>query len=116
MSKIIIKTGSSYVAQNATIALLKGGFVPHIAHISYNVEVGMCDPALVDFYPLIMEGILDNSRVSIHVYSVTAGYNGTGPNTMVAILKAAGFNFEELDILTKRCANSAGQITLTYKL
>lgn len=115
MSKIIIETASSYVAKNATIALLKGDFVPQTAHISYNVEKGMCNPEEVDMYPLILEGTLENSRVTVHVYSVTAGYGGTGPNAMVDILKAAGFTFDELDILSKRCTDFTGRINLTYK-
>lgn len=70
----------------------------------------------VENYPLILEGFLGDSPVSIHVYSVTAGYGGTGPHAMADILKAAGFAFDESDILTERMkVGPSEQITLTYK-
>lgn len=114
MSKIIIEASSSYVAENATIALLKGGFVAKNAIISYNLNHGLPDIRRHDGYPLILEGQLAGYTTNVHVYSVTAGYGGTGPNTLVNILKFAGFEFDEADILTNRLAKN-GYINLTLK-
>lgn len=114
MSKIIIEANTSYVAESATIALLKGGFVAKEAIIRYNVNHGLPDVKRYDDYPLILEGFLAGYSTNVHVYSVTAGYGGTGPNTLVKILKFAGFKFEEDDILTDRLADYGyGQINLT---
>lgn len=106
MSKIIIEASSSYVAEKATIALLKGGFVAKNAIISYNLNHGLPDIKRHNDYPLILEGQLAGFSTNVHVYSVTAGYGGTGPNTLVKILKFAGFEFDENDILTNRLAIS----------
>lgn len=112
MSQIIIEANSSYVAENATIALLKGGFVAKNAIISYNLNHGMPDIKRHNDYPLILEGMLAGYSTRVYVYSVTAGYGGTGPNTLVKILKFAGFEFDEADILTDRLAH-LGQINLS---
>lgn len=114
MSKIIIEASTSYVAEDAVMALLKGGFVANTARISYNLSKGLPPVEDTDNYPLILEGKFGFSPVSIYVTSVTAGYGGTGPHTMVDILKAAGFKFDESDILTARFANAIEQIKLTY--
>lgn len=115
MSKIIIEASTSYVAENAVVSLLKGGLVAKTARISYNVTKGLPSLDEVDNYPLILEGALGSFPVEVFVYSVTAGYGGTGPNAMVDILKSAGFIFDESDIFTKNLADSTGQINLTYK-
>lgn len=115
MSKIIIEASTSYVAENAVVSLLKGGLVAKTARISYNVTKGLPSVEEVDNYPLILEGFLGSFPVEVFVFSVTAGYGGTGPNAMVDILKSAGFIFDESDIFTKNLADSTGQINLNYK-
>ena len=114
MSKIIIEAHSSWIATEAALALLQGGFVATTARISYNINHGLPLAKETDNYPLILEGTLARMPITMHVYSVTAGYGGTGPHAMVEILKAAGFKFDEDDILTNRCADSSLQISLTY--
>ena len=114
MSRIIVEASSSYVAEDAVMALLKGRFVAKTARISYNLNKGLPPIENPDKYPLILDGMLGLSPVSVYVTSVTAGYGGTGPHAMVDILKAAGFKFDEDDILTARYANSSEQIDLTY--
>jgi len=114
MSRIIVEASSSYLAEDTVKALLKSGFVANSARISYNPSRGLPPFEDTDKYPLILEGKLGFSSVHIHVTSVTAGYGGTGPNAMVDILKAAGFKFEESDILTNKLADSDDQIELTY--
>ena len=115
MSKIIIQATSSYAAKDAVMPLLKGGFVAKTARISYNLNKGLPRFENIDNYPLILEGIIGQSPVSIYVTSVTAGYGGTGPHAMVDILKAAGFKFVDAEILTSRFEDGTGQINLKYK-
>ena len=115
MSKIIISASNSYLAENAVISLLKGGFSAKTARISYAVSKGLPPVKDVENYPLILEGTFGGYHTSIYVYSVTAGYGGAGPNTMVTILKAAGFNFDESDILTEKMRTGPFEkISLTY--
>lgn len=114
MSKIIIYASTSDVAELSAISLLEEYFIAKTARISYNFNEGLPHPQEIDKYPLILEGKVGNWSASVHVYSVSAGYGGTGPNAMVNILKKAGFTFNESDILTKKCADLTGQITLTY--
>ena len=115
MSKIIIEAATSSLAENAVISLLKGGFYAKTARISYAVSNGLPSVKDVENYPLILEGVFGPSSVNIHVYSVTAGYGGTGPHAMVSILKAAGFNFDESDILTEKMRTGPfDQVSLTY--
>ena len=110
MSKIIINVSTTYQAETATKALLTGGFVVKTAQISYNLQKGIPLSEEIDNYPLILEGRLAGVSTSVYVNSVTVGYGGTGPHTLVDILKAAGFEFNENDILTPKLANSDGLI------
>ena len=110
MSKIIINTSTSYQAEAATKALLSGGFIAKKAYINYNLKKGVPLPEEVHNYPLILEGRLTGFPINIYVNSVTAGYGGTGPNALVDILNAAGFEFDENDILTPQLAGSNGLI------
>ena len=114
MSKIIIYASTSDVAELSAISLLEEYFIAKTARISYNFNEGLPHPQDVEKYPLILEGKVGNYSASVHVYAVTAGYGGTGPHAMVNILEKAGFTFDESEILTKKCADSTGQITLTY--
>ena len=114
MSKIIIDANTSYEAEFSTKALLKGGFVAQVARISYNIGHGLPDFGDEENYPLILEGNFNRYLTKIHVNSVPAGYGGSGPHAMVAILKEAGFQFDEDDILTDRCANSSREVKLVY--
>lgn len=110
MSKIIVSVSTTYQAEAATKALLEGGFVTKIAQIHYNLNKGLPLPEDIHSYPLILEGRLAGVETNIYVNSVSAGYGGTGPHTLVDILKAAGFEFNENDILTPKLANSDGLI------
>ena len=114
MSKIIIEASTSYLAEDATIALLKGGFVAQTARISYNLSRGLPRIEDSDEYPLILEGRMGIYSANIHVYSVTAGYGGSGPHAMVNILKTAGFNFDTEDILSSKKLGINDQINLVY--
>lgn len=114
MSKIIIEATTSYLAEDATIALLKGGFVAQTARISYNLSRGLPLIEKVDEYPLVLEGRMGIYSANIHVYSVTAGYGGSGPHAMAKILKTAGFQFNEDDILSSAKVGINDQIDLVY--
>ena len=50
-------------------------------------------------YPVKMD---TNVGVTIYLYSLSAGYAGTGPNDLVKVLQLAGFAFDKSDILQKR--------------
>ena len=112
MSKIIISASTSYLAEAATISLLNGGFFAKTARINYNLRNGLPLIEEYDQYPLILEGEMEGSSVAIHVFSVTAWYGGTGPRTLVNILKVTGLYFNPDDILTDKLADEKHQITL----
>ena len=115
MTKIVIQASYSEMAEVSVYALLKGGFSAQKARISYEAANGLPLKKDVDNYPLILEGTISSLPVAIHVYSVTAGYNGSGPNAMARILEAAGFTFDESDILTKKMRSGpAEKVELTY--
>ena len=114
MSKIIIDADSTYTAEDSVKALLNGGFVAQSARVSYDLSHGLPNPKNTDRYPLILEGHLNRFPVKVYVFSVTAGYGGTGPHAMVNIMNSAGFHFDPDDILTDRCANHLRQIILNY--
>ena len=115
MSKIIIEATTSYLAEEATIALLKGGFVAQTARISYSLNRGLPRVENVDEYPLVLEGRMGDCYANIHVYSVTAGYGGSGPHAMLNILKTAAFHFDDTDIISSAKVGINDQIDLFYK-
>jgi len=103
MNEIIIRAQSSYLAKNSMLALFKSGdFNALYARFQYCISKGLPPLDKPENYPLMLEGYLAKEPTRIYVTSLTAGYNGTGPNALVAILKAAGFTFDENDILTGR--------------
>lgn len=114
MSRIIVEATTSDCAVTTILGLLRCGFQAKTARISYNLNKCLPPPEEFDKYPLILVGTLKHSSLAVHVYSVTAGYGGTGPHAMVDILEAAGFKFEDSDILTADHADSNGQIDLVY--
>lgn len=114
MDQIIISSTTSDAAENAVIALIRNGFVASRAIINYNLLIGLPPINQFDQYPLILEGVFHGYPTKIHVYSVTAGYGGTGPHAMLNILKSAGFRFNEGDILTPRYADATQSINLVY--
>lgn len=115
MSRMVIDSPTSDSAKEVVIDILKGGFEAHSARIHYSISRGLPRIEDTDKYPLILSGTIKNSDMSIHVYSVTAGYGGTGPHAMVDILKFAGFKFDENDILTNRRANYENEVILSYE-
>ena len=115
MSRIIVEATTSDAAVVTLRGLLSSGFEAKTARISYNLNKGLPLAEETDKYPLILEGTLKRSSLTVHVYSVTAGYGGTGPHAMVDILNAAGFEFLFSDILTTARADSNGQINLVYQ-
>lgn len=115
MSRIIMETSSSDIAVEVVGNILRGGFTAKTARISCNINKGLPLPEDINNYPLILKGkLVDESIITIHVNAVTAGYVGKASRAMVMILKAAGFKFEESDIITDMFADPTGQIDLTY--
>ena len=114
MSTIPIVAYTSDEAVRTVRGMLRSGFEAKTARISYNVDKGLPNAEDTENYPLILKGTLNGSSLTVPVYSVTAGYGGTGPNAMVRILNEAGFKFKDSDILTKELVNSDGQIDLFY--
>ena len=114
-NKVVFRLVHSQAAEEAVIALLKGGFVAQKAVIHYNLQIGLPFVEEEDFYPLTLFGVVNKwFPISVKVYSVTAGYGGTGPNCLVKILKEAGFEFDPNDILTKQYVQKDGWIHLEY--
>lgn len=115
MSRIVVEASTSDAAVTTILGMLRCGFEANTARISYNLKKGLPAPEDTDMYPLILEGTLKGSSLTIPVYSVSAGYGGTGPHAMVEILNAAGFKFEDSDILTQARADFNDQIDLVYR-
>ena len=117
MADIIeVKASTTYQTEKIVYALLDGGFKAQRAEIRYNKLKGLYGLEELEEYPLTITGMLDRMPTVLKVYCVTAGYGGTGPNTMVDILKHAGFYFDQNDILTERYCNPDGSINLTYTM
>ena len=117
MNEIIVRVYTSDQAEKHVINMLEQHhFVAHTANIYYSLEQGLPDPSDTDAYPLILEGYYDRVPTKVMVYSVTAGYGGSGPYALANILKAAGFHFDVEDILTPKCADTSRMrlIKLTY--
>lgn len=112
-NRIIISVENSYAAEEATTALLRGGFVANTAVINYNMTHGLSKQDDYDKYPLILRGRIAGYTTNVYIYSVNAGYIGAGSKAMCKILKLAGFVFDEDDIFTKRLARSG---IIHYKL
>ena len=112
MDTIVIKTATSYKARDAVLAFINAGFKASKAKIRYNISKGLPPIEREDLYPLVLEGNFNGSPTSIKVYSVTAGYGGTGPNDLVRILKAAGFILFTPVLLTDAWSNNS-EISIT---
>ena len=115
MDEIIVRVYTSDQAERTVVSLLKNcGFSAKRATVNYNPNFGLPSVESIDRYPLILEGTMNRYPTRIFVYSVTAGYCGSGPHALVNILREAGFVFDEDDIFTKERADYLGGIRLKY--
>ena len=114
MSKIIVETFASNAAEALTKAIWEGKYVVKQARIFYDTKKGLPKPEETDKYPLILKGSIGEFVTDIHVYGLSAGYPGTGPNALVNILKTLEFDFDENDILTTKRVDLDGKIKLIY--
>lgn len=115
MTELVIKATTSDAAEESAKTLRRGGFVATKARINYNTYISQPKETSFRDYPLVIEGKMDTLEVSLYFYNVSAGYGGSGPHAMCAILKEFGFDFNEDDILTKKKMLNGGLIYLTYE-
>ena len=106
MDTIVIKTATSYQARDAVLAFINAGFKASKAKIHYNIWKGLPPIECEDLYPLVLEGNFNNFPTAIKVYSVTAGYGGSGPTDLICILRHAGFPICETLFLTNRWSHN----------
>ena len=115
MDEIIVRAYTSDQAERIAVSLLKhSSFSAKQATVNYNPSQGLPPAEYTSDYPLILEGNIKWYPTRILVYSVTAGYGGSGPYALVNILKEAGFVFDEDDIFTKKHVDHSGWIRLKY--
>lgn len=114
-NEIVIQVTDSFSAGALVLHLFNdGNFRATKAIINYNVNRGLPRIEDTEHYPLTLIGKMNNVRTKIRVFSVTAGYGGTGPYVMAEILKSAGFDFDKDDICTKRYVDEFGEVSLIY--
>ena len=100
-----IITATSYMARDIAINVLRSGhFTPNGYTIKYNLGKGLPNPDEMseDDYPLIFKGKYDGRPFELRVFCLTAGYGGSGPHDMFALLDSAGFPVDEEAILTPK--------------
>ena len=112
MDTIVIKTATSYQARDAVLAFIRAGFKASKAEIRYDISQGLPPIERENLYPLSLEGVFNNYPTTIKVYSVTAGYCGTGPTDLVSILQGAGFPLIDKLLLTD-CWSHDSKISIT---
>lgn len=70
-----------------------------LARIEYDKTKGLPNyTCSIDEYPVIL---FTNIDVTIYLYALTAGYNGTGPNDLYEVLKLAGFMYVQRESITE---------------
>ena len=102
--EIVIRKSSSYEMVHEFEKLIssnkiKVGDIQKVK-IYYDNRNGLPDSKCsLEKYPVIMD-TFDGDK--IYLFSLTAGYGGSGPTDLVKVLNLAGFDFEEDLILRKR--------------
>lgn len=115
MKEYAVKETTSERAKRETINLVnRHGITVESVEINYNFNIGLKDFEDPTTYPVVFTGKENGEAIKIRVTSLTAGYNGTGPNYLCDLLQELGFKFNPDDILTKNKGNSYGDIKLLY--
>ncbi len=113
LDTIIIVTNSNEQARHSTLAYLnRDDFVTQSIEINYSLKKGLPPPHMFDSFPLSITGTFKGVPTELKVYSVSAGYNGTGPRELLEIIKAAGFKIDEDIILTDKWVRN-GRISIS---
>lgn len=102
MINIVIRETTSYKTVDEFKKVL-ANIVPAenitLARIEYDKTKGLPDyTCSIDDYPVIL---FTNIDVTIYLYALTAGYNGTGPNDLYEVLKLAGFTYVQRESITQ---------------
>lgn len=114
-NEIILRTSTPLEAEGIVKALLEGGFKTRQADIYYCPRTGKPRIEKDDAYPLILHGFMHGFPLKVKVYELSAGFASAGSSAMVNILTAAGFKFNEKDIIySKKVDKKTGCVDLTY--
>lgn len=112
MKEIIFKMGTPSEALNITRLLLRNGFEPTKATITYNLSKGLPgEIKKLSDYPLRLEGIYNGHELRVLVTPLAAGCSCEGSRALYHILRAASFPIEERDITTIRNARN-GEVNM----
>ena len=78
-------------------------FKPTQFNIAYPLKKDYKKNSLkVNNFPLTILGYIDDVPIELRVYPISIGYNGPAPNSLINILKNAGFTFNEEVLLSKK--------------
>lgn len=116
MVTILIYNPGSYQNLSSLKSIIKDTWQLKEVRFQYNVNWGLPSEHNPDNWPFI--AIFDDgkTKIKIHIYSLTAGYAGTGPHDLAEILDFLGVRYNPNDIFTKNKEESNGFIRLHYVL
>ena len=82
--------------------------------ILYNPARGLPNPSHTDKWPFKANFNINGKEVSIRIFTLTVGYDGTGPHDLASILDFLGVNYTDEEIYTKSQMDYDGYIRLHY--
>ena len=114
MIKIDIMEGASYNNLDALKKVWHHSWKLQKVEINWNLRYDTVDAKNSETWPfkaLFSEG---QDEIVVRIYSLTAGYGGSGPHDLMSILNWLGVKYYEKDILTERMLEEDGWIHLVY--
>ena len=84
--------------------------------MNYGVNIGLPMEDDVENWPFYARIVDGNDTYVVRIYSLTLGYQGTGPKNFAEILDHFGIEYDEEDIFTKKSMNPYGFIILRYNM
>lgn len=114
MDTILVKSTSTQLTTDTIFDLFDSGFIATFAIVKDCLRRKQRSKDDKNDYPLTLVGHFNNCPMVVKVFCVSAGFDCVESHTLIEILKYAGFEFEETDILTDSCVDSSGNVLLNY--
>ena len=80
----------------------------------YSPSLGLPNKVIPGRWPFEAYFDMSGEEIRVKIYSLTAGYPGTGPHDLLSILDFLGVKYSKEDILTKRKMDCNGVIRLEF--
>ncbi len=113
--EIIIKENVSYKNLPILKKIHRDDWTLKEVNITYSPSKGLPSENDTDKYPVkIFFEDKEGEIIVVKIFTLTAGYSGSGPSDLAELLDWLKVKYQEDEIFTKKCVGEDGYIRLNY--